>query len=34
MQELKDFFSTNDLFARHAGIELVDVGAWAGQKPV
>jgi acyl-CoA thioesterase len=30
MQELKDFFSTNDLFARHAGIELVDVGpGWA-----
>ena len=30
MQELKQFFSTNDLFARHAGIELVDVGpGWA-----
>jgi len=30
MQELKLFFSTNDLFARHAGIELVDVGpGWA-----
>ncbi len=26
MQELKKFFSTNDLFARHAGIELLDVG--------
>ena len=30
MQELKQFFSTEDLFARHAGIELVDVGpGWA-----
>ena len=30
MQELKQFFSTEDLFARHAGIELVDVGSgWA-----
>lgn len=30
MQELKRFFSTGDLFARHAGIELVDVGpGWA-----
>lgn len=30
MQELKQFFSTKDLFARHAGIELVDVGpGWA-----
>ena len=30
MQELKKFFSTEDLFARHAGIELVDVGSgWA-----
>ncbi len=30
MQELKQFFSTNDLFARHAGIELVDAGSgWA-----
>lgn len=30
MQELKQFFSTNDLFARHAGIELVDAGpGWA-----
>lgn len=26
MQKLKQFFSTNDLFARHAGIELVEVG--------
>jgi acyl-CoA thioesterase len=25
MQEIKEFFSTEDLFARHAGIELVDV---------
>ncbi len=25
MQEIKDFFSANDLFARHAGIELADV---------
>ena len=30
MQELKQFFSIEDLFARHAGIELVDVGpGWA-----
>ena len=30
MQELKQFFSTEDLFARHAGIELVDAGpGWA-----
>jgi acyl-CoA thioesterase len=30
MQNIKDFFSINDLFARHAGIELVDVGpGWA-----
>lgn len=30
MQEMKEFFSTNDLFARHSGIELVDVGpGWA-----
>lgn len=30
MQELKRFFSTEDLFARHAGIELVDMGpGWA-----
>jgi acyl-CoA thioesterase len=30
MQELKKFFSTEDKFARHAGIELVDVGpGWA-----
>jgi acyl-CoA thioesterase len=30
MQELKQFFSTEDLFARRAGIELVDVGpGWA-----
>jgi acyl-CoA thioesterase len=30
MQNMKDFFSANDLFARHAGIELVDVGpGWA-----
>ena len=30
MQEIKQFFSTEDLFARHAGIELVDVGpGWA-----
>jgi len=30
MQELKEFFSTGDLFARHAGIDLVDVGpGWA-----
>ncbi len=26
MQEIKEFFSAKDLFARHAGIELVDVG--------
>jgi len=26
MQELKEFFSTGDLFARHAGIELGDAG--------
>jgi acyl-CoA thioesterase len=26
MQEIKEFFSANDLFARHAGIELTDVG--------
>lgn len=26
MEQLKQFFSSNDLFARHAGIELVDVG--------
>lgn len=30
MHELKKFFSTEDMFARHAGIELVDVGpGWA-----
>ena len=30
MQGIKGFFSTNDLFARHAGIELLDVGpGWA-----
>ena len=30
MQELKQFFSTNDLFARHAGIELLEAGpGWA-----
>ena len=30
MQKLKRFFSTEDKFARHAGIELVDVGpGWA-----
>jgi acyl-CoA thioesterase len=30
MQELKQFFSTGDLFARHSGIELVDLGpGWA-----
>ena len=30
MQELKEFCSTGDLFARHAGIELGDVGpGWA-----
>jgi acyl-CoA thioesterase len=30
MQELKQFFSTNDLFARHSGIELLDVRlGWA-----
>jgi acyl-CoA thioesterase len=30
VQELKQFFSTNDLFARHAGIALVDAGpGWA-----
>jgi acyl-CoA thioesterase len=30
MQRLKEFFSTEDKFARHAGIKLVDVGpGWA-----
>jgi acyl-CoA thioesterase len=30
MQELKEFFSAEDKFARHAGIELVDAGlGWA-----
>ncbi|MDD2539884.1 MAG: PaaI family thioesterase [Desulfuromonadaceae bacterium] len=30
MQELKKFFSTEDKFARHSGIELVDAGSgWA-----
>jgi acyl-CoA thioesterase len=30
MQKLKEFFSKEDLFARHSGIELVDVGTgWA-----
>ncbi|MFA7404518.1 MAG: PaaI family thioesterase [Pelobacteraceae bacterium] len=30
MQDMKQFFSTEDLFARHNGIELVDVGpGWA-----
>ena len=30
MEELKQFFATEDLFARHAGIELVDAGpGWA-----
>ena len=26
MQDIKQFFSTNDLFAKHNGIELLDVG--------
>src|ERR1035437_9883150 len=30
MQDLKEFFSAEDKFARHAGIELVDMGpGWA-----
>ena len=30
MKDLKQFFSANDLFARHAGIELIDAGpGWA-----
>ncbi len=30
MQKIKDFFSIEDKFARHAGIELVDAGpGWA-----
>jgi acyl-CoA thioesterase len=30
MQELKQFFATGDRFARHSGIELVEVGpGWA-----
>ncbi len=30
MQEIKDFFTTEDKFARHVGIELVDAGSgWA-----
>ena len=30
MQKIKEFFSANDLFATHTGIELVDVGTgWA-----
>lgn len=30
MQKIKDFFSTEDKFARHAGIKLVDAGlGWA-----
>jgi len=30
MQEIRQFFSKEDLFARHAGIELVDLGpGWA-----
>lgn len=30
MQEIKKFFSTEDLFAHHTGIELVDAGrGWA-----
>lgn len=30
MQQLKEFFSAEDLFARHTGIELVDAGpGWA-----
>ena len=30
MEKLKQFFAANDLFARHAGIELLDVGpGWA-----
>lgn len=30
MQEIKQFFSTEDKFARHSGIELVDAGlGWA-----
>src|ERR1035437_788283 len=30
MQKIKEFFSAEDKFARHAGIELVDVGpGWA-----
>jgi acyl-CoA thioesterase len=27
MEAIKQFFSTNDLFARHSGIELVEAGA-------
>jgi acyl-CoA thioesterase len=30
MKDMKQFFSTEDLFARHAGIELLEVGSgWA-----
>ena len=30
MKDMKQFFSSEDLFARHAGIELLDVGpGWA-----
>lgn len=30
MQDIKTFFSTKDLFARHCGIEVVDMGqGWA-----
>jgi acyl-CoA thioesterase len=30
MKDMKQFFSTEDLFARHAGIELLEVGpGWA-----
>jgi len=33
MQKIKDFFSTEDKFARHTGIELVDMGpGWATVK--
>ncbi len=33
MQDLKEFFATEDKFALHAGIELVDVGpGWAKAK--
>ena len=33
MLGIKQFFSREDLFARHTGIELLDMGPGAGESP-